>query len=45
MYIKGWNYYKHAAIPDCAAHEMPDLEPVMDGSIWSLNGGDCPKSN
>ncbi len=36
--IIGWNYYNHAAIPTAAPHEMPDLAPVKDGSIWHING-------
>ena len=36
--IRGWKYYNHAAIPTTAPHEMPDLVPVQDGSIWSIGG-------
>ena len=36
--IPGWKYYNHAAIPTCAPHEMPDLTPVEDGSIWHIEG-------
>ena len=36
--IPGWKYYNHAAIPTCAPHEMPDLTPVKDGSIWHIEG-------
>ncbi len=30
----GWRYYNHAAVPTCAPHEEPNLEPIKDGSIW-----------
>lgn len=36
--IPGWKYYNHAAIPTVAPHEMPDLAPVNDGSIWKIDG-------
>ena len=36
--IPGWKYYNHAAIPTLAPHEEPDLKPVKDGSIWSIQG-------
>lgn len=36
--IPGWKYYNHAAIPTVAPHEMPDLSPVNDGSIWNIEG-------
>jgi len=36
--IKGWKYYNHAAIPTSAPHEVPDLTPVKDGSIWNIEG-------
>ncbi len=39
MTIDGWKYYNHAAIPTCAPHEMPNLKPVEDGSIWKIGGG------
>lgn len=39
MKIKGWKYYKHAAVPDGASHLEPDLAPVHDGRIWKLAGG------
>ena len=32
--MDGWKYYNHAIIPDCAPHEVPDLEPINDGTIW-----------
>lgn len=40
--IKGWSYYNHAAIPNCAPHEKPDLSPVQTGDIWKLGGGEVP---
>ena len=39
MEIKGWKYYNHAAVPTCAPHEMPNLTPIKDGSIWKLGDG------
>lgn len=39
MEIKGWKYYNHAAVPTCAPHEMPDLTPIKDGTIWKIGGG------
>lgn len=36
--IPGWKYYNHAAIPTTAPHEMPDLTPLKDGSIWHIEG-------
>ncbi len=38
MQIKGWKYYNHAAIPDVAPHEIPDLTPVENKSVWSIKG-------
>lgn len=38
MKIKGWKYYNHAAIPDTAPHEQPDITPIEDGTIWQLDG-------
>lgn len=37
--IEGWKYYNHAMIPTTAPHEMPDLKPVDDGSIWKIGCG------
>lgn len=34
--IKGWRYYNHAMVPDCSPEEIPDLKPILDGSIWKL---------
>lgn len=39
MSVDGWSYYKHAMIPTCAPHEMPNLSPINDGSIWKVGGG------
>lgn len=39
MQINGWRYYNHAAIPTCAPHEIPDLNPINNGSIWNIDGG------
>ena len=34
----GWKYYNHAMIPDCAPHEVADLTPLHDGTIWKHAG-------
>lgn len=34
-----WKYYNHAVIPTIAPHEIPDVQPIMDGSIWKSGGG------
>ena len=39
MEINGWYYYNHAAIPTTAPHEIPDILPITDGSIWKIRGG------
>lgn len=39
MQIEGWKYYNHAAIPTCAPHETPNINPIEDGSIWRIGGG------
>ncbi len=39
MQIDGWKYYNHAVIPTTAPHEIPDISPITDGSIWKLGGG------
>ena len=36
MIIEGWKYYNHAIVPTCAPHEEPNLEPIMNGSVWQL---------
>lgn len=38
MQIDRWKYYNHAAIPTTAPHEIPDISPITDGSIWKLGG-------
>lgn len=38
MQINGWQYYNHAAIPTTAPHEIPDISPITDGSIWKIGG-------
>lgn len=35
--INGWKYYNYAMVPKCAAHELPDLEPVKSGKIFKKN--------
>ncbi|MBP5455851.1 MAG: hypothetical protein J6Y37_05080 [Paludibacteraceae bacterium] len=32
--IEGWKYYNHAAIPTCAPHEVPDINPIKNGDVW-----------
>lgn len=39
MQIDGWKYYNHAAIPTTAPHEIPNISPITDGSIWKSGGG------
>lgn len=39
MQINGWQYYNHAAIPTTAPHEIPDISPIKDGSVWKSGGG------
>jgi len=34
----GWRYYNHAAIPACEPHEKVNEEPLVDGSIWIIDG-------
>lgn len=34
-----WKYYNHALIPSIAPHEVPDLTPLKDGTIWKIGGG------
>lgn len=38
MQIDGWKYYNHAAIPTTAPHEIPNISPITDGSIWKSGG-------
>jgi hypothetical protein len=38
MEINGWKYYIHAAIPTTAPHEKADIRPLMDKTIWKMNG-------
>lgn len=38
MQIDGWKYYNHAAIPTTAPHEIPDISPITDGSVWKSRG-------
>lgn len=40
MSIKDWKYYNHAAIPTTPPHEIPDLSPIEDGTIWSDLAGE-----
>ena len=38
MNLFDWKYYNHAAVPTTAPHEVPDLTPIKDGSIWKIGG-------
>ncbi len=38
MTVQGWRYYNHAAIPTVAPHEVPDLTPIKNNTIWKLDG-------
>lgn len=38
MNVPGWEYYNHAIIPTTAPHEVPDMLPIMDKSIWRISG-------
>lgn len=38
MNIDGWKYYNHAALPEGAPHEEPNLEVVKKGLIWKMGG-------
>lgn len=38
MEIQGWKYYNHAAIPSTPPHEVPNMQPLSDGSIWKIEG-------
>lgn len=42
MGCNSWKYYNHAAIPQCAPNEKPDLEPIENGTIWKGLGGGKP---
>lgn len=39
MGTENWIYYNHADIPTKAPHEIPDMSPITDGSIWKIPGG------
>ncbi len=36
--MQNWKYYNHAAIPKVTPHQVPDLSPIEDKSIWSIDG-------
>lgn len=38
MKINGWKYYNHAAVSTVAPHEIPDLTPIKDKTIWKIDG-------
>lgn len=35
--MQGWKYYHRAALPTTPPHEIPNLSPLEDGSIWSID--------
>ena len=39
MHIDRWKYYNHSVIPTTVPHEIPDIIPITDGSIWKIGGG------
>lgn len=39
MRCEGWMYYNHAAVPTTAPHELPNMNPIKDRSIWHTGGG------
>lgn len=39
MTIQGWRYYNYAALPTTAPHEVVDISPIKDGSIWRMPEG------
>ena len=44
MEIKGWNYYRNAAIPSVSPLDDVDLSPLKNGDIWKMGGGKVPFS-
>ena len=34
-----WKYYNHAVIPTTEPHEIPDMTPLTNGTIWKIGGG------
>lgn len=36
--MSSWKYYNHAAVSACAPHVDPDMTPIENGDIWTLNG-------
>lgn len=39
MKIDGWKYYKHAALPSTPPHINPNLDPIVNRTIWRIDGG------
>lgn len=37
-----WKYYNQGMLPTTAPHEVPDLTPIKDGSIWRPESGGTP---
>ena len=36
--INDWKYYNHGVVSSKAPHEIPNLSPIEDGSIWHIDG-------
>ena len=39
MGIDGWKYYNHAMVPSTWPHELVNMQPIKDGTIWKSAGG------
>ncbi|EJT6151356.1 TPA: hypothetical protein I9081_001804 [Clostridium perfringens] len=37
--IKGWRYYNHAILPDCAPHKTPDISMMKKKKFWEHDNG------
>lgn len=37
-----WKYYNHAMISNTAPDVVPDLKPILDGTIWKKTNGNIP---
>ena len=37
MEIDGWRRYQNAAIPNTAPHELVNIAPIEDKSIWTTS--------
>ena len=36
--MDSWRYYNHALIPNCAPHEVPNIDALKNESTWNSNG-------